>query len=521
MNFSEKLQNLRKEQKLSQEQLASMLDVSRQSVSKWESGQTYPEMDKLLTMCKIFSCTLEELTNDEIKEISKEKKNNSNIIDELLNNINQSIKMFNNMTIKEIIKCLLKIIAIVLVLLAIYIPYTYLSDAIGNIFLYFGNIGYYIKSILKDLLTIVYVIFSIIIFFYIYKTRFLDKYTTKEVIVKEEKEKPHQEKQEINNNPIIEKEVIVNPKHQKNSSKLLNILDKILIFFIKTFVFILTLFPVITLVISVALLVINVIILIKGITFIGTMIILISIILFAFLVIKIFYNFIFNCKTNFKISFIILITSLILLGVGTGITSIEITKINIKNEVNYNLKTTSYKIQMTENMVFSRYIDIKYVEDNSKEYTDYLKIEIEHFDVQTPNIEQYMYYDYNFVDIYNDEDWIKILQYLLDDLKDNTISKYNIANSMRITVTTTKKNIDKLSSNRKKVNEIIEENENQELVDYYENIINELESELNEKEEIITEQEQDNNNLETKIDEQEQLLEELQYKLEQYKELSE
>ena len=132
-----------------------------------------------------------------------------------------------------------------------------------------------------------------------------------------------------------------------------------------------------------------------------------------------------------------------------------------------------------------------------------------------------MYYDYNFVDIYNDEDWIKILQYLLDDLKDNTISKYNIANSMRITVTTTKKNIDKLSSNRKKVNEIIEENENQELVDYYENIINELESELNEKEEIITEQEQDNNNLETKIDEQEQLLEELQYKLEQYKELSE
>ena len=38
MKFSEKLQNLRKEKKLSQEQLAEMLDVSRQSVSKWESG---------------------------------------------------------------------------------------------------------------------------------------------------------------------------------------------------------------------------------------------------------------------------------------------------------------------------------------------------------------------------------------------------------------------------------------------------------------------------------------------------
>ena len=58
MKFSEKLQTLRKENKLSQEKLADMLDVSRQAVSKWESGQTYPEMDKLLSMCKIFNCTL-------------------------------------------------------------------------------------------------------------------------------------------------------------------------------------------------------------------------------------------------------------------------------------------------------------------------------------------------------------------------------------------------------------------------------------------------------------------------------
>ena len=74
MNFSEKLQILRKEKKYSQEELAEMLDVTRQSVSKWESGQTYPEMDKLLAICKIFNCTLEELTNDEIKEVSSERK---------------------------------------------------------------------------------------------------------------------------------------------------------------------------------------------------------------------------------------------------------------------------------------------------------------------------------------------------------------------------------------------------------------------------------------------------------------
>ena len=110
MDFSEKLQKLRKENKLSQEQLANLLDVFRQAVSKWESGATYPEMDKLLAMCKIFHCTLEELTNDEIKEINKEKKANLNIIDELLEAINKTINMFHDMTSQEIIllkqKCL-------------------------------------------------------------------------------------------------------------------------------------------------------------------------------------------------------------------------------------------------------------------------------------------------------------------------------------------------------------------------------------------------------------------------------
>ena len=78
MKFCEKLQKLRKEKGYSQEQLADLLDVSRQSVSKWESGTTYPEMDKLLSLCKIFDVTLDDLTNDEIsdKTIKEKSKNN-------------------------------------------------------------------------------------------------------------------------------------------------------------------------------------------------------------------------------------------------------------------------------------------------------------------------------------------------------------------------------------------------------------------------------------------------------------
>ena len=48
MSFGENLQFLRKQKNITQEQLAERLEVSRQSVSKWESSQSYPEMEKLL-----------------------------------------------------------------------------------------------------------------------------------------------------------------------------------------------------------------------------------------------------------------------------------------------------------------------------------------------------------------------------------------------------------------------------------------------------------------------------------------
>lgn len=65
MSFSEKIQKLRKEKGLSQERLAEMLDVSRQAVSKWESGQTYPEIDKLIKLSDLFNVTLDELVRNE------------------------------------------------------------------------------------------------------------------------------------------------------------------------------------------------------------------------------------------------------------------------------------------------------------------------------------------------------------------------------------------------------------------------------------------------------------------------
>lgn len=68
MNFNEKLIEFRKKEGLSQEELGYKLNVTRQTISKWELGQTTPEMDKLVELSKIFGVTVDELTND--KEIT-------------------------------------------------------------------------------------------------------------------------------------------------------------------------------------------------------------------------------------------------------------------------------------------------------------------------------------------------------------------------------------------------------------------------------------------------------------------
>lgn len=61
MSFRTNLQYLRAQRNMTQEQLAMLLGVSRQAISKWESEKAYPEMDKLLMICDLFGCTLDDL----------------------------------------------------------------------------------------------------------------------------------------------------------------------------------------------------------------------------------------------------------------------------------------------------------------------------------------------------------------------------------------------------------------------------------------------------------------------------
>ena len=73
MEFHEKLQELRKQRGLTQEELASFLYVSRTAVSKWESGRGYPNIDSLKAIAKFFSVTIDELLScDEVLTLAEE-----------------------------------------------------------------------------------------------------------------------------------------------------------------------------------------------------------------------------------------------------------------------------------------------------------------------------------------------------------------------------------------------------------------------------------------------------------------
>lgn len=76
MSFAKNLKQLRKEKHLSQEELAEILDVSRQAISKWEQGIGYPEVEKLLLLSSKLNISLDSLMSTEISQETNNKNSN-------------------------------------------------------------------------------------------------------------------------------------------------------------------------------------------------------------------------------------------------------------------------------------------------------------------------------------------------------------------------------------------------------------------------------------------------------------
>ena len=86
MSFKDKLQNIRKEKGLSQESIAEKIGVSRQAVAKWETGQSYPDIENLILISDMFKISIDKLVKEDFDEceyndIKEEKEIDDKIIE--------------------------------------------------------------------------------------------------------------------------------------------------------------------------------------------------------------------------------------------------------------------------------------------------------------------------------------------------------------------------------------------------------------------------------------------------------
>ncbi len=104
MKFNEKLLKLRKEKGLSQEELGMEMQVSRQTISKWEAGQSYPDFTRLVMLSDFFDMTLDEL----VKDIDVQEVRENSLTNEKINSIyrvSQDVDaILQNKTLKDMIK---------------------------------------------------------------------------------------------------------------------------------------------------------------------------------------------------------------------------------------------------------------------------------------------------------------------------------------------------------------------------------------------------------------------------------
>lgn len=108
MTLGEKIAKQRKELNYTQEQLADILGVSRQSISKWESDIAYPETEKLIELGKIFDCSMDYLLKEDVME--KDGAQNS-ILTEISK---KAITPENKVKSKKILKIIGIILGVVL-----------------------------------------------------------------------------------------------------------------------------------------------------------------------------------------------------------------------------------------------------------------------------------------------------------------------------------------------------------------------------------------------------------------------
>lgn len=500
MKLSNNLKNIRKENNLSQEQLAEKLGVSRQAVSKWESGQSYPEMDKVLLICKLFNYNIDELMNENVKEVNETKQSKVNInkyVEDFFNFITKTVNMLSAMKSKQRMKCLIEQIMVSLFLAVIFAIIGAIGSSILELIFKGLKIYFVIRNICEAIYITLALVVGITILLHIFKIRYLDYYeivreddsTNSEIqqeIINEKKDKSLEniesniakqentaiQKDNNEDNILVEKKkekiVIRDPKH--SISKFLIGIIKLVLLCIKFIVAFISIYFIGTFVSLVALLVLSFLFVRTGLVFFGGLFGIISAIIINFIILKLCYNFIVSKKSKKGRLAILFMVSLVLAGIGIGMVCIGISKFNyIENPEENNEIEETFNIEMKDNLsIRYPYYNIEYIETDSNEvkilvkHSKYYSTEIIHnratnqamsideiLENSTQNgiiIDQILGND-NSIEIHVSQDDTKAMEQLRQTIKDINNKEFKDYSNYKVYVYTSKENIEKLKNN--------------------------------------------------------------------------
>ncbi len=353
MSFGEKLAKLRKEKGLSQEDLANELNVSRQAVSKWESNNAYPETEKIISICKIFNCSMDELIGiKESKGVKKERKI-FNTFNNYFDMFIKGIKMFYRMTFMQKIKCLLEMTFYFLILLLLFVISINLCSEIISHLLYL--LPYELLVILihvfEGLYYILYIVFGTYVLVRLYKARYLDYYpdtidTKEEVFCNNE--------EVIGEVKVKEEKIIL--RDGNNEFKLFSGIKKLWTIFLKCIAVFISFSIAIVLVTLIALMIFFFFHIKSGDIIFYIALGILGSIIFIYILLEILVKYIFNMKQNAQKLFILLIISLLIIGVSGGLFGVELSNFKFVDNIPYNTLIFKENISMKDNLVIE-YLD--------------------------------------------------------------------------------------------------------------------------------------------------------------------
>lgn len=445
MNFCNNLQKLRKNKNISQEQLAEELGVSRQAVSKWESGASYPEMDKLVLLCKTFNCNLDDLINKDITQIedlSSSKKILTNFIKSIGDGITKTIKMIENFSFKDLVKFIIQILVIVLVIAICRIPFSLVEDAVYNILSEYQNnvICNVFLTFFEFIISIGYSVFAIITFFYIYKVKFLNE---AEIIKQENNAKTRDTNKQTKSS---DKYII-----KSNKMTILEFLTMLLIWFLKFMVIVFMIPTLISLLTTIVCFTLFIVLLFKGLLLTGPILITISLIVFGVVLLEIMFNFIVNKKSTYKRVFIAMISSIAVFGIGVLFSMIYFSNLKLMDRPSPKFKNKKMEqvISMNDSLFIHNYNgNINYEVDPNMSNNEVKLVLSYYSNTITPKVNKNDDNTYSIGVIQSK--YFRMQDYtddIINNLKKKRVYTYYGVNDINVSVFASEENINKIKEN--------------------------------------------------------------------------